>query len=94
MVTMAQSAMNWHNTHTHVDHTNSLAHLHQHSYNHIVRRSASSAITEFWNQISILKVPEGANNELSTQTNTKPATQTFLSFFCTPNASRTHCNNL
>ena len=43
---MAQSAANWHNTHTHVDHTHSLTHLHQHSYNHAVQ-GASSAITEF-----------------------------------------------
>ena len=37
MVTMAQSAMNWRNTHTYMDHTHSLMHLHQHSYNHVVR---------------------------------------------------------
>ena len=46
MVTMAQSAANWRNTHIHVDRTHSLTHLHKHSYNHVVR-SASSAITEF-----------------------------------------------
>ena len=40
MVTMAQSAANWRNTHT--DRTHSLT-VHQHSYNHVVR-SASSAI--------------------------------------------------
>ena len=45
MVTMAQSAANWHNTHTHMDHTHSLTHFRQHSYNHIMW-SASSAITE------------------------------------------------
>ena len=33
-------------THTHVDRTHSLTHLHQDSYNHAVR-NASSAITEF-----------------------------------------------
>ena len=33
MITMPQSAANWHNTHTYVDHTHSLTHLHQHSYN-------------------------------------------------------------
>ena len=44
---MAQSAANWRNyTHSHVDRTHSLTHLHQHSYNHVVR-SASSVITEF-----------------------------------------------
>ena len=43
MVTMAQSTMNWHNTHNHVDHTHSLTNIN--SYNHFVR-SASSAITE------------------------------------------------
>ena len=46
MVTIAQSAANWCNTHTHVDHTHSLTHLHQHSYNDVVQ-STSSAITEF-----------------------------------------------
>ena len=46
MVTMAQSVVNWHNTHTHVDRTHSLTHLHQHSYIHMVR-SASSTITTF-----------------------------------------------
>ena len=46
MVTMAQSATTWcRNTHTHVDRTHSLTHLHQHSYDHVVR-SVSSAITE------------------------------------------------
>ena len=34
MVTMVQSAANWRNTHTPVDRTHSLTHLHQHSYNH------------------------------------------------------------
>ena len=46
MVTMSQSAANWCHTHTHIDCTHSLTHLHQHSYNHVVR-SASSAIAEF-----------------------------------------------
>ena len=46
MVTMAQSAANWCNTHNHVDRTHSLTHLHQHSYKHFVR-SASSANTEW-----------------------------------------------
>ena len=60
MVTVAQSAANWCNTHTHVDHTHSPTHLHQHGYNHVVR-SASSAITLYriWNQFFILDVPEG-----------------------------------
>ena len=56
MITMAQSTMN---THTHVGHTHSLTHVHQHSYNHVVR-SASSAITEFGISF-ILTVPHGAN---------------------------------
>ena len=43
MVIMAQSAANWRNTHTHMDRTHSLTHLHQHSYNQVVR-SASLAI--------------------------------------------------
>ena len=43
---MAQSAANWRNTHTQVDCTHSLTHLHQHNYNHVVR-SANSAITEY-----------------------------------------------
>ena len=37
MATMAQSAANWRNPHTHVDRTHSLTHLHRHSYNHVVR---------------------------------------------------------
>ena len=56
MVTMAQSAANWHNMHTHVDRTHPLTHLHQYSYIHAVR-SASSASAEFWNLFFILKVP-------------------------------------
>ena len=46
MITMAQSVANWRNTHTHVDRTHSLTHVHrdQHSHNHVVR-SASSAIS-------------------------------------------------
>ena len=47
MVTMAESAANWCNTHTLVGRTHSLTHVHQHSCSHFVR-SASSAITEFW----------------------------------------------
>ena len=48
MVTMSQSVANWPKTHTHMNRTHSLTHLHQHSYNHFVRfRSASSAITDF-----------------------------------------------
>ena len=46
MVTMAQSAMNWRYTHTHMDHTQSLAHFTSTlltSYKHVMR-SASSAI--------------------------------------------------
>ena len=54
MVTMAQRAVNWRNTHTHVDRTHSLTHLHQHSYNHAVR-SSSSAITEFGIKFFILR---------------------------------------
>ena len=38
MVTMAQSAANWRNMHTHVDHTRIHSHtLHQHSFYHVVR---------------------------------------------------------
>ena len=36
MVTMAQSAANWRNTHTRTDRTYLLTHLHQQSYNHVV----------------------------------------------------------
>ena len=61
MVTMAQSAKNWCNTHTHVDRTRShnFIHLLQHSYNHFVQ-NASSAITESGiDFVLIVKVPEG-----------------------------------
>ena len=46
MATMAQSAINWRNTHARVHRTHSLTHLHHHSYSHVVW-SATSAITEF-----------------------------------------------
>ena len=39
-------AANWRNTHTHMDCMHSLTHLHQYSYNNVVR-SSSSVITEF-----------------------------------------------
>ena len=60
MVIMAQSAANWRNMHTSVDHIHSLTvtHLHQHSYNHIVQ-SASSAITE----LGIKNICEGTWKE-------------------------------
>ena len=58
MVTMAQSATNCRNTHTHVDHIHSLTHLHQHSYNHFVQ-STSSVITEFGIKFYLMKVAEG-----------------------------------
>ena len=47
MVTMAQSAANWRNTHTHVDGMHSLTQLHPHSYNTHVVRSSSSAISAY-----------------------------------------------
>ena len=44
MVTMAHSAANWRNTHTHMARSSRIyTHLQQHSYNHVVR-SARSAI--------------------------------------------------
>ena len=55
MVTMAESAANWRNTHTHVDRTHSLTHLHHHSYNHIVRKRQLSYYI-IWNRILFLKV--------------------------------------
>ena len=66
MVTIAQSAAIWCNTHTHVDCTHSLTLLHQHSYNHIVR-SAKLNYYIIWHQICILKVPEGGGANWSTQ---------------------------
>ena len=46
MVTMAQSAANWSNTHTYMDRTHSIhSHLHQHSYNHVVRNRQLSYFT-------------------------------------------------
>ena len=54
MVTMAQRAANWCSTHTNVDHSHSLTHLRQHSYNHVVR-SASSAVAEFGIKFLFLK---------------------------------------
>ena len=69
---MAQSTVNWRNTHTHVDRMHSLTQLHQHSHNHVVR-SARSAITEFGmefkkiNFFFFLKVPEGRGANQSTR---------------------------
>ena len=65
MVSMAQSAANWRNMHTHLDRTHSLAHLHQHSYNHVVW-NAISAITEFGINF-FFKVPGGGTANRSTQ---------------------------
>ena len=49
MVTMAHSAANWRNTHTHVDRTHPLTHLHQYSHKHVCakRQLSYSAITKF-----------------------------------------------
>ena len=45
MVTMAQSAANWRNTHTHMDRTHSLTHLQlQHSYSHVVWNASLAII--------------------------------------------------
>ena len=63
MVTMAQSAANRRNTRA--DRMHSLTHLHQHSYNHVVR-SAHSAITEFAIN-GFFKVPEGGGANWSTR---------------------------
>ena len=46
MVTMAQSAVNWRNTHTHMDRTHSFTHVHQHSYSHVVRSASSVSLDE------------------------------------------------
>ena len=71
MVNMAQSTANWRNTHTHVDSTHSLTHLHQRSYNHVVR-SASSDITQFGIKF-YLKVPERKGANWSTRTKSPTA---------------------
>ena len=65
MVIMAQTAANWHNTHSHVDRTHSLT-SYQHSYN-TVFRSASSANYILWNRVVILKVREGGGANRSTR---------------------------
>ena len=65
MITMAQSATNWHYMHTHVYRTHSLTRLNQHNYNHFVR-SASSAITEFGIKF-LLKVAGGGGANRSTR---------------------------
>ena len=43
---VSMTAVNWCNTHIHVDRMHSLTHLYQHSYKLVVR-SVSSAIIEF-----------------------------------------------
>ena len=58
MVIMAQSAVNWHHTHTPVDRTRSLTHLQEHSCNHMVRSACTA-----WNKKYILKVPEGGGSK-------------------------------
>ena len=71
MVTMAFSASNWCNRHTHVDRTHSLTQLqprcakHQLSYYRI------------WNQIFILKAPEGSGRA-NWSTQRKPLTACLL----------------
>ena len=47
----------------HVDRTHSLTHLHQHSYNHVVRNTGRLRLDRIWNRIFILKILEetGAN---------------------------------
>ena len=63
MVTMAQSAAYWRNTHTYVGRT----HLHQHSYNHVVRsariRDRISSIMLTTQQVSNTLVQELAASE-------------------------------
>ena len=56
MVTMARSAANWRNTHTHVNRTHSLTLLHQHSCNN---RCAKRQLNYYsiWNRFVILKLP-------------------------------------
>ena len=44
MVTMAQNAAYWLDTHTHMDRTHSLTHLHQHSYKHVHAGSFSVSV--------------------------------------------------
>ena len=68
------------NTHTHLDRTHSLTHLHHHSYNHVVR-SIISAITEFGIDRVQLKVfvifsqsDDGAFHSRSNLTNVKTCT--------------------
>ena len=65
MFTMAQSATNWGNTHTHVDRIHSLTHLHQHSYK-LCGAKRQLNYYRIWNQIFILKVPEGGGANRST----------------------------
>ena len=57
MATMAQSATNWRNTHTHMDYTHSLTHLHQHSYNHVVQSASSVIISHCHNMLGPFVLP-------------------------------------
>ena len=61
MVTMAQSATHWRNTHTHVDRRHSLTHFTstQSVTTTLCELSTSSAITEFGIDFWGGKVPEG-----------------------------------
>ena len=67
MVTIDQSAANWRNTQTQADRTHPLTHLHQHSYNHWLCAKLKLSYYRNWNQIYILKVPEGGGENWSTQ---------------------------
>ena len=60
MVTVAQSAANLRNTHTHMDRTHSLMHLHQPSYNHVVRSASSAIFSACW-VFSCFRIPPNSD---------------------------------
>ena len=63
MVTMAESAAKCSDMHTHMDHTHSITHLRQRSYNHVVRKAPAQLLQNLKLNF-ILKVPEGLGSKL------------------------------
>ena len=70
MVTMAQSTMNWRNTHTYMDHTHSLTLTSTQPQPRCAKRQLS--YYRIWNQFFILKIPEGGGANRSTQRTPPP----------------------
>ena len=71
MVTMAQSTVNWRNTHTHMDRSHSLTHLKGTVTTTLCEAPAQLLVLQTLE--SILKVPEGGGANRRTQRNPVPS---------------------